>query len=76
MYSVQIRDERGRWKAPRIDPDHHTLEAAIERVTKCDPDGFFMPDARVVGPKGFMYTFNDWHEANLKKAKETSNAQD
>jgi hypothetical protein len=41
---------------------HATLEAAKYRVTSCDQDGFFTPDARIIGPDGFIYTFSDWHE--------------
>lgn len=62
MYKVQIRDERGRWKEPRMNAFHPTLEAAKKRITMCDPDGMFLPDARILGPDGFMYGFADWQK--------------
>lgn len=62
MYRVEIRNERGRWKPAGINAHHADLEAAKRRVTSCDPDGFFLPDARIIGPDGFMYTFADWRK--------------
>jgi hypothetical protein len=68
MYRVEARDERDRWKSVRINPDHATLEHAKHRVTSCDPDGFFDPNMRIIGPDGFVYGFYDWHAENRSNA--------
>lgn len=64
---VEMKDERGRWKKPRISAHHATLEAAIRRVTICDEDGFFSASFRIRGEDGSLFTQADWR--NLREAR-------
>lgn len=64
-YQVQFRDERDRWRAPRREADHADLESAKKRITICDEDGYFSPNARIMGPDGFTFTFDDWYNGRM-----------
>ena len=63
-YQVQFRNN-GKWRRALNDAWHSKLDKAIERVTKCDPDGLFDPNARIIAD-GFMYTYQDWTNARNK----------
>lgn len=70
MFTVERRNEMGRWRPVNFGTNHATLEQAIERVTSCDPDGWFTSDMRVVKKgEGVVYTAEDWRKAKDLDAK-------
>lgn len=60
MYTVQFRDNPRGWRDCQYGARHRTLEAAINRVTMCDPDKMFGPNARILGTDGVKFEHKDW----------------
>lgn len=78
-YIIQVRGNGGKWRPQQFTRPHDDLGMAIYAACRCDEDGIFPGDVRIVDGAGAVIVthkawFEQWRAAGMKDFRFESGA--